>query len=224
MSGLSHRCSPCSNIFYQKIMLQFASLTGVRSFPATLSYAPIEDPGPPLCAGATSMSGQEQPSDCLQNAPFPHRSFTPTRDHTSTHLKSRKISLRLKYTSSHYESPPRSLAQAPVNKTHPYRGLPLPNNPVSIIRLNFFVLFDYTDARPSLLPKLEDEKCPGVSFSNCTWAAWVICCHQIDARSENTSNEQTLNLNSGWLGRRRRHRQEAAILILSISFTVCHCF
>lgn len=149
--------------------------------------------------------------------------------HTYTFEVEENIVADWKYTSSHYESHPRSLAQAPAHKPHPSRGLPLPNNPWSIFRLKFFwFLFDYTDARPSLLPKLEDEKCPGVSFSNCTWAAWVICCHQIDAR--NTSNEQTLNLNSGWLGRHRKLRQEEAILIESI-FTVCqwcvrvcHCF
>lgn len=61
--------------------------------------------------------------------------------HTYTFEVEENIVADWKYTSSHYESHPRSLAQAPAHKPHPSRGLPLPNNPLSIFRLNFFGFF-----------------------------------------------------------------------------------
>lgn len=46
--------------------------------------------------------------------------------------------------------------------------------------LNFFVsFFNYTDARPSLLPRTEDKKHPEISFSKYTWAAHVIYGHEL---------------------------------------------
>lgn len=240
MGGLYNRHSPNPNISYQNKMRQRASLKGLRSFSATLTCAPIQDSGQSTCSHSgpravyvRASSPCFDKSSLLTGFKTPRSPTEASRrqggQHTHTSEVEESIVADWKYTSSHYESHSRSLAQAPAHKPHPSRGLPLPNDPMSIFRLNFFlVLFDYTDARPSLLPKLEDEKCPGVSFSKCTWAAWVICCHQIDARSENTNNEQTFDLNSSSSCRSRCWRTqeaqtEAAILTLSISFTVCHC-